>query len=134
METKETKEKRRYRILSINGGGIRGLIPAKILEDIEEKALGKKKCSEFFDLVVGTSTGGIIAAAIAGEVPMNSVVNLFNDEFDSKTPKIFVPADSRGFLRYIMRPYEVISEFFLRFGVNTNIAIYPKYSNKALGE
>ncbi len=47
------------KILSIDGGGIRGLIPALVLAHIEEKT--KKPVSECFDLISGTSTGGILA-------------------------------------------------------------------------
>ena len=50
-----------YRILAIDGGGMRGIIPAKILTHIEAKT--GKKIAEMFDLIVGTSTGGLIAAA-----------------------------------------------------------------------
>ena len=53
------------RILSIDGGGIRGLIPGQILVSLEEKLkkLAKNpeaKIGEYFDLIAGTSTGGIM--------------------------------------------------------------------------
>ncbi|MCP2033578.1 patatin-like phospholipase/acyl hydrolase [Planomicrobium sp. HSC-17F08] len=50
------------KILSIDGGGIRGIIPARILADIERRT--KKQTHELFDLIVGTSTGGIIALGL----------------------------------------------------------------------
>ena len=50
------------RILSIDGGGIRGIVPATVLAALEERA-GRPVC-ELFDLVAGTSTGGIIALAL----------------------------------------------------------------------
>ncbi len=50
------------KVLSIDGGGIRGIIPAMILAKIEE-TLGKPIC-ELFDLITGTSTGGIISLAL----------------------------------------------------------------------
>ena len=49
-------------ILSIDGGGIRGIIPAMLLAHIEHTT--QKSVSELFDLVVGTSTGGILACAL----------------------------------------------------------------------
>lgn len=49
-------------ILAIDGGGIRGLIPARVLEALEDRA-GMPAC-RLFDLVAGTSTGGIIALAL----------------------------------------------------------------------
>lgn len=51
-----------FKILSIDGGGIRGVIPAVLLKEIEEKT--RKPISGLFDLVVGTSTGGILAAGL----------------------------------------------------------------------
>lgn len=51
-----------FRILSIDGGGIRGVIPAVILQHLEKKA--GKPISKMFDLLAGTSTGGILAAGL----------------------------------------------------------------------
>jgi patatin-like phospholipase/acyl hydrolase len=53
---------RQLRILSIDGGGIRGIIPAKVLAKIEE--LAKKPIAELFDVIAGTSTGGILALGL----------------------------------------------------------------------
>jgi uncharacterized protein len=50
------------RILSIDGGGIRGLIPAIVLAEIEART--GRRIAELFDLVAGTSTGGILACAL----------------------------------------------------------------------
>lgn len=49
-------------ILSIDGGGIRGIIPAAFLIEFEKRT-GKPIC-ELFDLIAGTSTGGILAATL----------------------------------------------------------------------
>lgn len=53
----------RIKILSIDGGGIRGIIPARVMQAIEERA-GKPLC-QLFDYIVGTSTGGILAMGAA---------------------------------------------------------------------
>lgn len=50
------------RILSIDGGGIRGILPARILQFIEERT--QKKAADLFHLVSGTSTGGIICCGL----------------------------------------------------------------------
>jgi patatin-like phospholipase/acyl hydrolase len=50
------------RLLSIDGGGIRGIIPAIVLAELE-RATGRP-VAETFDLVAGTSTGGILALAL----------------------------------------------------------------------
>src|ERR1700730_11758858 len=50
------------RILAIDGGGIRGIIPALVLARIEK--LTKRPIAQLFDLVAGTSTGGILALGL----------------------------------------------------------------------
>lgn len=54
-------------ILSIDGGGIRGVIPATVLVEIEERT-GRPVC-ELFDLVAGTSTGGLLALGLSKPSP-----------------------------------------------------------------
>ncbi len=49
-------------ILSVDGGGIRGIIPAIILAEIEKRA--RKPIFQIFDLMTGTSTGGIVVAGL----------------------------------------------------------------------
>jgi hypothetical protein len=53
----------RFKILSIDGGGIKGVFPAAFLASIED-TLGGASISDFFDLIAGTSTGGIIALGL----------------------------------------------------------------------
>ncbi|MCE3230142.1 MAG: patatin [Alphaproteobacteria bacterium] len=53
-------QKKLIKILSIDGGGIRGIIPALVLKSLEEKLKNKKHLAECFDVMAGTSTGGII--------------------------------------------------------------------------
>jgi len=55
------------RVLAIDGGGIRGIIPAMVVSEIE-KRIGKP-AAELFDLMVGTSTGGILALGLARPGP-----------------------------------------------------------------
>lgn len=76
-------------ILSIDGGGIRGIIPAVVLKEIEVRT--GRPVSEAFDVIAGTSTGGILAAglSIPGEIgPKHSaedVVNIYKED----GPRIF---------------------------------------------
>jgi patatin-like phospholipase/acyl hydrolase len=51
------------RILTIDGGGLKGIVPAALLAVLEEHI--DRPLHEYFDLIVGTSTGGIIAAGLA---------------------------------------------------------------------
>ena len=55
------------RILSIDGGGVRGIIPAMLLAELETQS--GKPVSELFDLVVGASTGGILALGLVAPHP-----------------------------------------------------------------
>lgn len=52
-----------FRALALDGGGIRGVIPATVLVALEER-LGATRIAEAFDLIVGTSTGGILALGL----------------------------------------------------------------------
>jgi patatin-like phospholipase/acyl hydrolase len=67
-----------FKILTIDGGGIRGIYPAHILACIKERLnidiTGK------FDLIAGTSTGSIIAAGIATKIDPLKIVELYKEE------------------------------------------------------
>ncbi|MFK7806793.1 MAG: patatin-like phospholipase family protein [Saprospiraceae bacterium] len=80
-----------YSILSIDGGGIRGIIPCTILSEIEKRT--QKPIAESFDLIAGTSTGGILASGLtikdeAGKpkFPASELLHLYKGE---KGKKIF---------------------------------------------
>lgn len=78
-----------FRILAIDGGGARGIFPAHVLSLLEKEhgSLAAK-----FDLIIGTSTGGIIAAAAATGVSLEKVVALYEDQaanIFSKKPMAF---------------------------------------------
>jgi patatin-like phospholipase/acyl hydrolase len=66
-----------FRILALDGGGIRGAYSAAVLATIEE-ATGKR-IVDHFDLIVGTSTGGIIALGLALGVPASDVLRFYQE-------------------------------------------------------
>lgn len=69
-----------YKILSLDGGGFRGVISARILKEIEEKLKPRnKKLHEYFDLVTGTSTGSLIAAGIAKGRSADELLNIYQE-------------------------------------------------------
>lgn len=71
------------RILTIDGGGIKGTFPASFLATVEE-ATGKS-IIDYFDLIVGTSTGGIIALGLGMGWPAHDLLG-FYEEY---SPRIF---------------------------------------------
>jgi uncharacterized protein len=79
-----------YNILSLDGGGIRGIILLQQLIELE-LYLGDKICNKF-DLISGTSTGGIIAALLAKGYTAKEIL----DFYLNNSSKIF----KRGFLRF----------------------------------
>jgi patatin-like phospholipase/acyl hydrolase len=85
------------RVLAIDGGGIRGLIPALVLAEIERRT--GRRIAELVDLVAGTSTGAIIACALTrpDPQPAQQVANLYVREgpriFDRSLLKIVTSVD-----------------------------------------
>lgn len=81
---------KKFKILSIDGGGLRGIIPLLILQEIEK--LTGKKIYELFDLIVGTSTGGIIACGLTatkdGKTPHLTIEKLI-ELYSTKGSVIF---------------------------------------------
>lgn len=67
-----------FKILAIDGGGVRGIYPAHILLRIKQEF--GINFFETFDLIVGTSTGSIIAAALAVDYPIEKIVALYKDK------------------------------------------------------
>lgn len=53
-----------YRLLALDGGGVRGVIELKILDELQKRLGGKIPITNFFDLIVGTSTGALVAFGI----------------------------------------------------------------------
>ncbi len=64
-----------YRILSLDGGGIRGLMTAVWLTELE-KQLGAP-LRQHFDLVAGTSTGSILACGVSHGIPAEEIVDMY---------------------------------------------------------
>ena len=89
-------DNKKLKILSIDGGGIRGIIPARVLCELEEQIVAcdgpDAKLCDYFDLVCGTSTGGIIAAGIALGLPAKEILTLYTEHageiFPSKHDKV----------------------------------------------
>eukprot|EP00253_Pinus_taeda_P006799 PITA_06799 len=114
-------------ILSIDGGGVRGIIPAAILEFLEEKLQELDgpgvSIADYFDLITGTSTGGLVTAMLAAPndnnrplFPAKDITKFYLDNcphifpqieglFQSAIKYLSGPKYSGDYLHKIMRTY-----------------------------
>lgn len=109
------------KILSIDGGGIRGIIPALVLAEIERQ-MDMPAC-KFFDLIAGTSAGGIIALGVTvpakGGKPRHSAAEIV-DLFAAEGAKIF----HRSLLRTIETVDGLLEEKYSARGLETVLSKY----------
>lgn len=71
-----------FRVLSLDGGGMRGLYTATVLDHLGRRFGATPERNPYdlatgYDLIVGTSTGGILAAALASGLPPNSIIEFY---------------------------------------------------------
>jgi uncharacterized protein len=66
-----------FKVLSIDGGGIKGLYSSKILEHFENKF--NCHLADYFDLICGTSTGGLIALGLSLNIPVSDISNFYRN-------------------------------------------------------
>ncbi len=79
---------RLFKILSIDGGGIRGIFPAAYLAEIEKRFLDGAPITDHFDMVAGTSTGGIIALALAKGMTAQEALDIYLNKGDRIFPTL----------------------------------------------
>lgn len=105
--------KKKVRILSLDGGGIRGIISCVILKYIEEQLQildnPNAKIGDYFDLVAGSSTGGLITAFILfpdenknAKFSVQEVLNLYTQ----KGEEIF----NVSFFEFLLNPFGLLKE------------------------
>jgi uncharacterized protein len=104
------------RILAIDGGGIRGLIPALVMAEIEQRT--GRRIATLFDRIAGTSTGAILACALArpDALPAEEVANLY----DEWGPKIF----DRSLIKVITSVDGYLDELYSDDGLVTALKTY----------
>ena len=111
-------EQCKFKILSIDGGGMRGIIPAKILCELEEelhkRAGADARLCDYFDLICGTSTGGIIAIGLALGMSAKDMLNLYVEHgkeiFSHKWIRLFTKGrfyDQTVLKKYLQEAYGV---------------------------
>lgn len=84
------------KILSIDGGGIEGVFPAAFLSTIEDRL--PHNIGNYFDLIVGTSTGGIIALGLGAGLHAKEILAFYEE----KGPVIFGGSRTLGGLRSLV--------------------------------
>jgi len=111
-------------VLSLDGGGIRGIVPGVVLSEIERR-MGGKRIAQLFDLIAGTSTGGILGLGCAvpgedGETPRykaEDLLKLYTDHGEKLFTREFWDdvASAHGLIRpkYKAGPIEeLLKEYF----------------------
>ena len=79
------KNEKTFKILSIDGGGIKGLYSARILEEFEKKF--NCKTSDHFDMICGTSTGGLISLALTSKISAEDICQFYETNGKTIFPK-----------------------------------------------
>jgi patatin-like phospholipase/acyl hydrolase len=96
-----TETTKPFRVLSLDGGGMRGIYTAQYLSSLADGFSKKRSCKTLdigsgFDLIVGTSTGAILACALAANVPLAKVVEFYSNRgaaiFERRVPTSFGPS------------------------------------------
>ncbi|MEH1788432.1 patatin-like phospholipase family protein [Nostoc sp.] len=125
QKTMNTKANPKYKILAIDGGGIRGIIPALVLAEIEKRT--QKQIFSLFDLISGTSSGGILALGLT-----KPRLNL--DSTDSSPTAQYSAEDLVQI--YLEYGAEIFYEPFWEqiLGQLEDIFIQPKYSSEGREE
>jgi patatin-like phospholipase/acyl hydrolase len=110
------------KILSIDGGGIRGIIPASVLIKLEQQT--NKPVRECFDFIAGTSTGALITAAVAAGVSAERILAIYtgrsNEIFSPPQPLADVKRVAEG---YMYDPNNIKNVLVSEFGAAANWAI-----------
>jgi patatin-like phospholipase/acyl hydrolase len=121
----------RFQILSLDGGGIRGVFTAAMLASIEEDH--SVRIADHFDLITGTSTGGIIAIALGLGITPREILDFYIEH----GPRIFANTFGlRSLLHWTHRKYSGVAlQRALKsilddraFGDSTKRLVIPSYN------
>ena len=85
-----------FRILSIDGGGIKGILPAAVLAECERRFLKGGSAANYFDMIAGTSTGGIIALGMAAGLRAEEVLEIYMRHGSEIFPQPWTPPTRFG--------------------------------------
>ncbi len=135
LKKKEEKKKEVRYILTIDGGGMRGIVPAYILEKMNEelKSKTKRPLYSYFDLVAGTSTGALIALGLTSSAETTSFVRDDGDSYSVEktyTKGRFFRKEYRETLGTIER--KASPESFMELYEKNGVRIFRKKEAKGL--
>lgn len=91
-----------FRILSLDGGGIKGTFTASALAELEK--MTGRRFVDHFDLIVGTSTGGIIALGLGLGISAEEILDFYTSRGPIIFPSIGLGRRSWSALRHVFRP------------------------------
>ena len=120
-----------FRILSIDGGGIRGVFPAALLAGLEGTIPSGHRIVDYFDLIAGTSTGGIIALGLANGLQATEVRDLYVD----RGSEIFPPGPG-GAIGFLTRKLRGVRQY-VRYGYDREVLarlLHENFGERTLGE
>ena len=91
-----------FRILSLDGGGIKGTFTASVLATLEEDT--GQSVADHFDLITGTSTGGILAIGLGLGLPARQICNFYAEKGPTIFPGTSLVRRVEGKLRQLFGP------------------------------
>jgi patatin-like phospholipase/acyl hydrolase len=135
LNVQKIEENKCYKILSIDGGGVRGIIPAMWLDEIERRTL--KPVSHLFNTISGTSCGGIIAACLAAPNHKKTVKSIDSDG-DANYEDLISTYEPKFSANEIVQLFKTKSRkifssdknsFFSFFNLDKKTLFRPKYTD-----
>ena len=114
---------KKFRILSLDGGGLRGLAELIILKKIED--ITGKRIYELFDLIVGTSTGGIIACGLTAQkngrpvLTVDKLIDLYNLNGD-----VIFPQQNNFLTKWFYGAKSIIRPKYSKSGLESQLNAY----------
>lgn len=119
---------RTFKILSIDGGGIKGVYAAELLRQCEVELCGGAPIRSYFDMIAGTSTGGIIALGLSIDLKADDICQFYREDGRRIFPPL--PRTRTGtlwrFLRLLSGPRLQHAEL--------EMALHRRFGDTLLGE
>ncbi|WDA39612.1 CBASS cGAMP-activated phospholipase [Erythrobacter sp. BLCC-B19] len=135
VNTRTTKRERQpwparrpFKILALDGGGIKGLFTAHLLRHCEQNLAKGKPLADYFDMIAGTSTGGIIALGLGLGRTTEEIVSFY--ETDGR--RIFPPYPATA----LGKAWRLVSSFFrpILNHEELEVALKRRFSDDTLGQ